>query len=88
MKKTPQRLKRKKAEIYAGAKPAKFGQRKPDFSTMGRKMKNPHAQFREVVCVGACRTPYGRMGGALKEFTAMELGALAISEVLQRQFLR
>jgi acetyl-CoA C-acetyltransferase len=84
MKKTPQRLKRKKAEIYAGAKPAKFGQRKPDFSTMGRKMKNPHAQFREVVCVGACRTPYGRMGGALKEFTAMELGALAIREVLQR----
>ncbi|OPY89318.1 MAG: Acetyl-CoA acetyltransferase [Syntrophaceae bacterium PtaU1.Bin231] len=84
MKKAPQRLERKKMEIYAGLKPAGFGQRKPDFSTMGRKMKNPHSKFREVVCVGACRTPYGRMGGALREFTAMELGALAIREVLQR----
>lgn len=39
-----------------------------------------HKQFREVVCVEACRTPYGRAGGALKDFSAMELGALAIKK--------
>jgi len=37
-----------------------------------------------VVCVAACRTPYGKAGGALKDFSAMELGALAIKEVLER----
>ena len=34
--------------------------------------------------VEACRTPYGRFDGALKGFTAPELGALAIKEVLRR----
>lgn len=84
MAKIPQKLERKKSDIYKDAPIAKFGERKPDFSTMGRKMKNPHARFREVVCVEACRTPYGRSGGALKNFSAMELGAMAIKEVLRR----
>jgi acetyl-CoA C-acetyltransferase len=51
---------------------------------MGRKIKNPHKKFREVVCVEACRTPYGRAGGALKDFSAVDLGALAIKEILRR----
>ena len=84
MSKVPQKLNRKKSEIYKDAPIAKFGERKPDFSTMGRKIKNPHKKFREVVCVEACRTPYGRAGGALKDFSAMELGALAVQEVLRR----
>ena len=84
MSKVPQKLERKKSEIYKDAPIAKFGERKPDFTTMGRKIKNPHKKFREVVCVEACRTPYGRSGGALKDFSAMELGALAIKEVLSR----
>jgi len=84
MEKIPQKLDKKKSEIYANAPIAKYGERKPDFSTMGRKIKNPHKKFREVVCVEACRTPYGRSGGALKDFSAMELGALAIKEVLRR----
>ena len=79
-----QKLDRKKSEIYKDAPVAKFGERKPDFTTMGRRIKNVHKQFREVVCVEACRTPYGRAGGALKDFSAMELGALAIKEVLRR----
>ncbi len=84
MPRVPQKLDRKKSEIYKDAPIARFGERKPDFTTMGRKIKNPHKQFREVVCVEACRTPYGRSGGALKDFSAMELGALAIKEVLRR----
>ncbi len=84
MAKVPQKLEKTRAEIYKNAPIAKFGERKPDFSTMGRKIKNPHKKFREVVCVEACRTPYGRSGGALKDFSAMELGALAIKEVLRR----
>lgn len=36
------------------------------------------------VIVAAARTPYGRTGGALKSFTAMDLGGFAIAEVLKR----
>jgi len=84
MAKIPQKLERKKSDIYKDAPIAKFGERKPDFSTMGRKMKNPHTRFREVVCAKNSLTPYGRSGGALKNFSAMELGAMAIKEVLRR----
>lgn len=50
---------------------------------MGRKMKNPLMRFREVVThVEALRkTPYGRSGGALRNFSAMELGAMAIKSL-------
>lgn len=84
MDKVPQKLEKTRAAMYANAPMSKFGERKPDFSTMGRKIKNQYRKFREVVVVEACRTPYGRFGGALKEFTAPELGALAIKEVLRR----
>ena len=84
MEKEPQKLEKTRAEMYANAPVAKFGERKPDFSTMGRKIKNQYRNVREVVVVEACRTPYGRFGGALKDFTAPELGALAIKEVLRR----
>jgi acetyl-CoA C-acetyltransferase len=84
MEKVPQKLDKTRAEIYAQAPIAKYGERKPDFSTMGRKLQSPYRKFRDVVVVEACRTPYGRFGGALKDFTAPELGALAIKEVLRR----
>ena len=84
MAKVPQKLDRKKSDIYKNMAIEKFGERKPDFSTMGRKIKNPHKKFREVVCVEACRTPYGRAGGTLKDFSAVDLGALAIKEILRR----
>ncbi len=38
----------------------------------------------EVVIVSAARTPFGRFGGALKDFRAVELGGLAIREALRR----
>lgn len=84
MEKINQKLDRKIEDIYANTPVAKFGERKPDFTTMGRIIPNPHRKFREVVCVEACRTPYGKAGGALKDFSAMELGALAIKECLRR----
>ena len=84
MERVPQKLEKTRKGMYANAHIAKFGERKPDFSTMGRKIKNQYRNFREVVVVEACRTPYGRFGGVLKDFTAMELGALAIKEVLRR----
>ena len=84
MEKVPQKLDKTRAEMYAHAPISKFGERKPDFSTMGRKIKSQFKNVREVVVVEACRTPYGRFGGALKDFTAPELGALAIKEVIRR----
>ncbi|HOP35371.1 MAG TPA: acetyl-CoA C-acyltransferase [Syntrophales bacterium] len=84
MEKVPQKLDRKRAEVYKDAPVAKFGERKPDYSGMGKKIKNVYKGFREVVCVSACRTPYGRFGGGLASFDAPELGALAIKECLRR----
>jgi len=60
------------------------GERKCDYSGMGRKLDNPYAKLREVVCVAAARTPYGVFGGKLKEYDAPQLGALAIKEVMRR----
>jgi acetyl-CoA C-acetyltransferase len=37
-----------------------------------------------AVIVGACRTPIGSFGGALKDFSSSDLGALVIAEVIRR----
>lgn len=42
---------------------------------------------REVVIVSAARTPIGRFGGSLKDFTAPQLGGMAIEEVIRRTSL-
>jgi acetyl-CoA C-acetyltransferase len=84
MSNEPRKLARKRSDVYKDVSVAKFGERKPDFSTMGRKIKNQVKEHREVVIVEACRTPYGRFGGGLKPYDAAELGALAIQEVLRR----
>lgn len=39
---------------------------------------------KEVVIASAARTPTGKFGGALKDFSATQLGAIAIKEVLRR----
>ncbi len=83
MEKEAQKLEQRLTEKYAKAPIAGFGERKPDFSKMGRRTK-PSKGLREVVIVEACRTPYGRFGGALKGFSAPELGAMAIKEALRR----
>jgi len=38
----------------------------------------------EVVIVSACRTPIGSFGGALKDLTAVDLGAIVIREAHAR----
>lgn len=40
--------------------------------------------MRDVVVVAAARTPFGKQGGTLKDYTAMELGGLAIKEAVER----
>lgn len=40
--------------------------------------------MRDVVVVSAVRTPFGKFGGGLKNFTASDLGGLAIKEALKR----
>ncbi len=84
MEKVPQKLDKTRAKYYADAKVTGFGERKSDYSGMGRKIKGAFKSFREVVCVEACRTPYGVFGGSLKGFDAPQLGALAIKECLRR----
>lgn len=37
-----------------------------------------------IVMTAAARTPFGRLGGCLKDFSAVELGALAVREALSR----
>lgn len=39
---------------------------------------------KEVVIVGAGRTPVGSFGGALKDFSASELGAMVVKEAFAR----
>ncbi|MGE5389846.1 MAG: acetyl-CoA C-acetyltransferase [Deltaproteobacteria bacterium] len=39
---------------------------------------------REVVIVGACRTPVGSFNGTLKDTPAVELGAIAMAEAVKR----
>lgn len=38
----------------------------------------------ETVLVGACRTPIGSFGGALKDLSAVDLGAIVISQAISR----
>jgi acetyl-CoA C-acetyltransferase len=40
--------------------------------------------MREVVIVSAARTPFGKFGGLLKDFTAVDLGTLAVLASLKR----
>ncbi|MEW6661190.1 MAG: acetyl-CoA C-acetyltransferase [Bacillota bacterium] len=40
--------------------------------------------MREVVIVGAVRTPIGNIGGVLKDFSSIDLGAIAAKEAMQR----
>jgi len=39
---------------------------------------------REVVLVGACRTPVGTFGGTIKDVGAADLGALVMGEAITR----
>lgn len=79
-----QKLNMKRADYPKTVPVTAFGERKCDYSGMGRKLDNPYAKLREVVCVAAARTPYGVLGGRLKEYDAPQLGALAIKEVMRR----
>ena len=40
--------------------------------------------MKKVFIVGACRTPIGKMGGVLSSLSAVDLGAIVISESLER----
>ncbi|MDP4127054.1 MAG: acetyl-CoA C-acyltransferase, partial [Bacillota bacterium] len=60
MSKVTQKLELTRKNYYKDAKISAYGERKPDYSTMGRKIDNTFAKQREVVCVEACRTPYGK----------------------------
>ena len=82
--KVVQKLEHTRKNYYKDAEIAAYGERKPDYSTLGRKIENTYARQRQVVCVEACRTPYGKSLGALLEYDAAQLGALAIKEVLRR----
>lgn len=82
--KVVQKLEITRKDYYKDAPISPYGERKPDYSTMGRKIPNTYAKHRQVVCVEACRTPYGKSLGALVEYDAAQLGALAIKEVLRR----
>ncbi|OGP50450.1 MAG: acetyl-CoA acetyltransferase [Deltaproteobacteria bacterium RBG_13_43_22] len=43
--------------------------------------------MKEVVIVGAARTPVGRFGGGLKDISAVQLGVIAVKEALKRASL-
>ncbi len=40
--------------------------------------------MKETVIVSSARTAFGRLSGALKDFTAMDLGGFAIAEAVKR----
>ncbi len=84
MEKYIQKLEVTRKDIYKDAKIAEFGKRQVDFKGIGRKKKKRKDKVSDVVCVAACRTPFGRFGGKLKQYDACELGALSIKELLRR----
>lgn len=43
--------------------------------------------MRESVIVGGARTPFGKLGGALKDVSAVQLGSLAIKEAIRRSMV-
>lgn len=43
--------------------------------------------MRRTVIVGSARTPFGKLGGALKEFNAAELGSMALMEGIKKSGL-
>lgn len=84
MARIPQRIERTLSELFRGSPPASFGGRATEFADWQAPKARRTGGLREVVLVEACRTPYGRAGGVLKGFVAVELGALAIKELLSR----
>jgi len=45
------------------------------------------AAFEDVVIISACRAPVGKFQGSLSDFTAPQLGAIAVREVVKRAHL-
>src|SRR2546421_6749870 len=41
-------------------------------------------EYEPAVVLSACRTPIGSFGGALKDFSAVDLGSIAIGEAIRR----
>jgi len=83
MAKVPQKLKKTRSEIYKNAPIAKFGERKPDYTTMGRKIKNrirnsgKWSVWRPAALLMERQEERSR-------FFGNGTGALAIKEVLER----
>ena len=48
------------------------------------KLKGEFKMAKKVVLAGACRTAIGKMGGALSNTPAAELGAIVIKEALRQ----
>src|SRR5258705_12990921 len=44
----------------------------------------PMPDYEPAVILSACRTPIGSFGGALKDFSAVDLGAIVIREAIRR----
>ena len=44
--------------------------------------------YEPAVILSACRTPIGSFGGALKDFSAADLGAIADPEAIRRADVR
>src|SRR5262245_64253971 len=46
------------------------------------------SDYEPAVILSACRTPIGSFGGSLKDFSAVELGAIVIREAIRRADVR
>ena len=79
-----QKLDMKRADYPKKIPVSGFGERKCNYEGMGRNIGEEYKNVKEVVSGEACPTPYGVVGGKLKEYDAPQLGALAIKEVLRR----
>jgi len=84
MSDVPQALEKKREDFRVPSQCRSFGERRPQFDGLGKQRPNSYRHFPAVVCVEACRTPYGSFGGALRGFDAPQLGALALKECLRR----
>jgi acetyl-CoA C-acetyltransferase len=47
-------------------------------------MANPHNRRERSVILGACRTPFGKLGGGLASLGASDLGGIVVAEAIRR----
>ena len=70
--------------MWTTGNPNSKGLKLRDSENILEKSSEAVMDVNDVVCISTCRTPMGRFGGKLKDFSVHKLGARVIAEALKR----